>query len=167
MADTPLQRELRQKRPFRSPAQASALGLLRTADLITRSLARTIEPHGITLQQYNVLRILRGAMPEPMATLAIGERMIEQTPGITRLLDRLEAKGLIVRNRCKADRRQVHCHITPSGLALLEALDEPVHVIEEQLMAPLGRADQKALIALLDRIRSARPDPAPDHSSSD
>ncbi len=154
MTETSLQREIRQKRPFRSPAHESGLALLRTADLIARSLARTIEPHGITAQQYNVLRILRGASPEPMATLEIGERMIEQTPGITRLLDRLEAKGLVTRARCASDRRQVHCRITDAGLELLAALDDPVNEIGEAVMRPIGVAGQRQLITLLDKLRN-------------
>jgi DNA-binding MarR family transcriptional regulator len=155
VTDSQLQRELRQTRPFLSPAHEATLALLRTADLLTRALARTIEPHGITAQQYNVLRILRGAAPDPLPTLEIGERMIEQTPGITRLLDRLEAKGLVARNRCTSDRRQVHCHITDAGMALLAVLDAPVEALGEELMRPLGRTAQKELTALVDRIRSA------------
>jgi DNA-binding MarR family transcriptional regulator len=154
VTDTPLQRELRQSRPFRSPAHEATLALLKTADLITRTLARAIEPHGITAQQYNVLRILRGAAPDPLPTLEIGDRMIEQTPGITRLLDRLEAKGLVTRERCRSDRRQVHCRITDAGLALLADLDAPVDAIGEALMRPLGRAGQKELTTLVDRIRA-------------
>jgi len=155
VTDTPLQRELRQTRPFRSPAHEATLALLKTADLITRTLARAIEPHGITAQQYNVLRILRGAAPDPLPTLEIGDRMIEQTPGITRLLDRLEAKGLVTRERCRSDRRQVHCRITEAGLALLADLDAPVDAIGEELMRPLGRAGQKELTTLVDRVRAA------------
>ena len=86
-----LQRELRQRRPFQSPAHEAVLGLMRTADLVRRQAAALIEPHGITLQQFNVLRILRGAGGEGLPTLEVAERMIEQTPGVTRLLDRLEA----------------------------------------------------------------------------
>src|ERR1700750_2732984 len=101
----------RQKPPevFHSREQEATLGLLRTAAAIKRSLAQVIEPHGITPQQYNVLRILRGAGAEGIPTLTIGERMIEQTPGVTRLLDRLEAKGLVARCRGEDDRRQVLC----------------------------------------------------------
>src|SRR5215208_2200660 len=102
-----LQQEIRQSRPFRSRQQEAVLALLRTSDVVRRFLARIVEPHGITLQQYNVLRILRGAGEEGIPTLAIGERMIEQAPGITRLLDRLESKGLVRRSRCPEDRRQV------------------------------------------------------------
>src|SRR5207248_7233887 len=112
---------------FRSREQEATLGLLRTADAMKRSLAQVIEPHGITPQQYNVLRILRGAGPDGLPTLTIGERMIEQTPGVTRLVDRLERKGLVARTPCPKDRRRVFCKIITKGLELLQALDEPVN----------------------------------------
>ena len=152
---TLLQRELKQRRPFESPGHEALLGLFRTADAAGRVVAAAIEPHGITGQQFNVLRILRGAQPDPLPTLEIGERMIEQTPGITRLLDRLEAKGLVARNRCATDRRQVHCRITPAGLKLLDVLDGPVRDAGNAVMRPIGVAGQKQLVALLDRVRAA------------
>src|ERR1700741_49225 len=100
---------------FRSREQQATLGRLGTADPVKRSLAQVIEPHGIPPQQYNVLRILRGAGPEGLPTLTIGERMIEQTPGVTRLVDRLERKGLVARAPCAKDRRRVFCRITTKG----------------------------------------------------
>src|SRR2546423_12994912 len=112
---------------FRSREQEATLGLLRTADAMKRGLAQVIEPHGITPQQYNVLRILRGAGPSGLPTLTIGERMIEQTPGVTRLVDRLERKGLVARTPCPKDRRRVFCAITSKGLDLLKELDDPVN----------------------------------------
>src|SRR5215470_7514740 len=98
---------------------------MRTADLVRRHATALIEPQGITLQQYNVLRILRGAGADGLPTLEVADRMIEQTPGVTRLLDRLEAKQLVRRQRCPKDRRQHLCWITPKGLALLRKLDAP------------------------------------------
>ena len=90
-----LQQELKQRKPFQSVAQEALLGLMRTTDLMRRQVAAFVEPHGITLQQYNVLRILRGGGTDGVPTLEVAERMVEQTPGITRLLDRLEAKGFV------------------------------------------------------------------------
>src|SRR5229473_5817955 len=111
--------EIRQRRPFPSVAHEAIVALLRTADLVRRQVATLVEPHGITPQQYNVLRILRGAGEKGLPTLEIAERMIEQTPGITRLIDRLQTKNLVARERCLTDRRQVFCRITPAGLSLL------------------------------------------------
>src|SRR5687768_17692481 len=140
---------------FRSREQQATLGLLRTADAIKRSLAHLIEPHGITLQQYNVLRILRGAGPEGLPTLTVGERMIEQTPGVTRLVDRLESKKLVDRVPCPKDRRRVFCRITAEGLALLEELDAPVNQADAQAVSVLREDDLGTLIELLDRVRAA------------
>ena len=106
-----LREEIRQERPFDSPAQEATLALLRTTDLVRRRLAAVIEPHGVTLQQYNVLRIRRGAGADGLQTLEIAHRMVEQAPGITRLLDRLEAKRLVRREPPVGDRRFVICRI--------------------------------------------------------
>ena len=140
---------------FRSREQEAALGLLRTADAMKRSLAQVIEPHGITPQQYNVLRILRGAGPEGLPTLTIGERMIEQTPGVTRLVDRLERKGLVARTPCAKDRRRAFCRITTKGLDLLEELDDPVNRWDVRAVSVLPPSELDALITLLDRIRAS------------
>jgi DNA-binding MarR family transcriptional regulator len=140
---------------FRSREQEATLGLLRTADAVKRSLAQVIEPHGITPQQYNVLRILRGAGPEGLPTLTIGERMIEQTPGVTRLIDRLERKALVARTPCAKDRRRVFCRITTKGLDLLKELDDPINRWDTQAVSVLPPSELDALIDLLDRVRAS------------
>jgi DNA-binding MarR family transcriptional regulator len=150
-----LQDELKQSKPFESPSHEAMLGLWRTADHLRRVIARPMERNGITLQQYNVLRILRGAGPEGLPTLDIADRMIEQTPGITRLLDRLERKHLIARRRCPEDRRQVLCTISPAGLELLTALDAVVREAQYSVMSVLNQEETTFLIDLLERIRTA------------
>jgi DNA-binding MarR family transcriptional regulator len=140
---------------FRSREQEATLGLLRTADAVKRSLAQVIEPHGITPQQYNVLRILRGAGPDGLPTLTIGERMIEQTPGVTRLVDRLEKKALVARTPCPKDRRRVFCRITPKGLDLLKELDDPINRWDAQAVSVLPPSELDSLINLLDRVRAS------------
>ena len=140
---------------FRSREQQATLGLLRTADAMKRSLAQVIEPHGITPQQYNVLRILRGAGSDGLPTLSIGERMIEQTPGVTRLVDRLERKGLVARTPCPKDRRRVFCRITEKGLDLLKELDDPVNRWDVQAVSVLPPSELDSLITLLDRVRAS------------
>ena len=140
---------------FRSREQEATLGLLRTADAVKRSLAQVIEPHGITPQQYNVLRILRGAGPEGLPTLTIGERMIEQTPGVTRLIDRLERKGLVARTPCAKDRRRVFCRISTKGLDLLKELDDPINRWDSQAVSVLPPSELDSLIDLLDRVRAS------------
>ena len=148
-----LQRDLRQSKPFHSIAQEATLGLLRTADCVRRRLESVFEGSGITLQQYNVLRILRGGGDAGVPTLDIAERMIERAPGITRLLDRLEAKKLVRRARCGSDRRQVLCWLTPAGAKLLAELDAPVAAADIAAVSGLGAKQQAELVALLDRVR--------------
>jgi DNA-binding MarR family transcriptional regulator len=150
-----IQQEIRQGKPFRSRTQEALVALLRTVDVLKRAVAQAVEPHGLTLQQYNVLRILRGAKAEDLPTLEIAERMVEQAPGITRLLDRLEAKGLVGRARCQEDRRQVLCRITPAGLKLLAALDGPMDRADEAALGMLGARELDTLVAMLDRVRAA------------
>jgi DNA-binding MarR family transcriptional regulator len=149
-----LQREIRQKRPFRSTSQEAVLGILRTADVVRRFLARVLEPYDVTPQQYNVLRILRGAGDEGLPTLTIGERMLEDSPGVTRLIDRLVAKGLVTRARSTEDRRQVLCRIAPPGLDLLAQLDGLIDAQDDDALGMLAPDEQKELIRLLDRIRA-------------
>jgi DNA-binding MarR family transcriptional regulator len=153
-----LQRELRQNKPFQSEAQEAVLGLLRTADLMRRMITAVVEPHGVTMQQFNVLRILRGADAEGrdgVPTLDIADRMIERTPGVTRLLDRLEAKDLVRRQRCPKDRRQHLCWITPKGLAILQKMDETSARANEELMKGLRLKERETLIRLMEAVRAA------------
>lgn len=149
-----LQAELKQKRKFASDAQEAAVGIMRTSDVLKRHMAGVIEAYGVTMQQYNVLRILRGVHPGSLPTLEIGERLIEMMPGITRLLDRLEEKGFVRRERDAQDRRLVNCWITQTGLDLLAAMDEPVLLADEEFVKHLSKKDVRALIELLDRVRS-------------
>ena len=149
-----LQRELKQNKPFVQPTEDAAVALLRTADLVRRTLMAVIEPHGITLQQYNVLRILRGAGEAGLPTLEIAERMVEQTPGITRLIDRLEIKQFVERERSATDRRQVFVRITRSGLTLLTSLDQPIRDAEREALGVVSERQLAQLLALHDRARS-------------
>ena len=149
-----ISRDIKQKKPFPSKSEEAAVTLLRTADVLRRFIGTVIEPHGITSQQYNVLRILRGAGERGLPTLEIAERMIESTPGITRLIDRLETKKLVSRERCLTDRRQVFCRITPSGLSLLAALDAPMVEAADAALGVLKKTELASLIDLLDRTRA-------------
>jgi DNA-binding MarR family transcriptional regulator len=148
-----LQTEIRQNKPFPSPAQEAILALFRTSDLLERRLAQLVEPRGISLQQYNVLRILRGAGREGTPTLDIADRMIQKAPGITRLLDKLAAKRLVRRERCSEDRRQVLCWITDAGLRMLADLEQPLTKSGTRAMDPLTAIEQRHLIAMLERVR--------------
>lgn len=148
-----LQQELRQTRPFQSIYQEAALSVMKTADLLRRAFARRLEPHDVTPQQYNVLRILRGAGPSGLPTLAIGERLVEEAPGMTRLLDRLDGKSLVRRVRCEHDRRQVLCYLTPAGERLLAAIDPDIGGTDAELAAALSPAEAELLVELLEKLR--------------
>ncbi len=149
-----LRDEIKQTRPFHSAGHEGLVSILRTAAVVQRSLSAVIETHDITFQQYNVLRILRGAGDAGLPTLAIRDRMIDEAAGITRLLDKLEANGHVRRERCTPDRRQVLCQITPSGLALLAALDAPVHALEDAGVALLDGDHQRVVLELLGAVRA-------------
>jgi len=162
-----IQREIKQNRPFASRGQEAMVALLRTADVVRRTISRAVEPAGVTLQQYNVLRILRGAGAEGLPTLEIGERLLEQTPGTTRLIDRLVEKGWVCRHEGR-DRRQVLCAITPDGLSLLASLDGPVLAADSLLEeAGMTSSDLSRFVSLLDAVRSAHSAEAPDAVPAD
>ena len=128
--------------------EAVFLDLLRTSDVLSRRLAYILKNEDLSSNQYNVLRILRGA-PEGLACGEIGSRMISRDPDITRLLDRLEKRGLISRCREAQDRRTVLTRISPEGLKLLARLDEPVQQAHREQLGHLGRERLKALTELL------------------
>lgn len=150
-----VQAEIRQSKPFRSSAQEATIALLRTASVVSRALARVVEPSGLSLAQYNALRIIRGAGAGGIPTLAIRDRMIEEGTTITRLLDKLETAGLIRRERSLPDRRQVICHMTDAGRRLLEGLDPAVDDADETAMEALGDEELEDFIALLDAVRAS------------
>jgi len=150
-----LQDEIKQTRPFRSSAEEVVVSILRTAAVMQRNLAQVVEAHGITIQQYNVLRILRGAGEAGLPTLAIRDRMVEEAAGITRLLDKLEIAGHVVRERSTPDRRQVLCHITGKGENLINQLDAPMDAANQRAGALLDDEERRQLIELLGAVRAA------------
>ena len=137
------------------PEEAAFLEMLRTTDQLSRGLVPLLKAEELSPTQYNVLRILRGA-PEGLPCGEIGQRMITRDPDITRLLDRLEKRGLIARWRDSQDRRMVLARITPEGLKVLARLDEPMQQGHRKQLGHLGRERLKALCELL---RAARREP--------
>ncbi len=128
------------------------VSLWRTADLLSRSVEKVLKAGEVSPTQYNVLRILRGA-PEGLTCSEIARRMITRDPDITRLLDRLEKRGLISRCRETKDRRQVQTRISAEGLKLLAELDQPVAEIHRQQLGHLGREGLHCLQGLLEKAR--------------
>lgn len=151
----PSLRELIKQERFASPAEEAMLNVLVTYPWIMGELASIMSVHALTPAQYNVLRILRGAHPARVACSYIGERLLDPTPDVTRLLDRLDRAGLIHRRRGAADRRVVEVGITERGLERLAALDEPVRQLISRLMSSLDEAEQEQLSRLLEKLRSA------------
>jgi DNA-binding MarR family transcriptional regulator len=136
------------------PEEAAFLDLLRTTDLLSRGLVRVLKTEDLSATQYNVLRILRGS-PDGLLCGEIANRMITRDPDITRLLDRLEKRGLISRRRETKDRRMVMARITREGLKLLARLDEPVEEAHRKQLGHLGRERLRALSELLHAARTA------------
>jgi DNA-binding MarR family transcriptional regulator len=151
-----LQAEIQQKRPFRSLEEEVYLNVLRTADALLREVEQTLKPAGLSHTQYNVLRILRGAGSDGLGCGEIAERMLTRDPDITRLLDRLEARGLVTRSRERADRRVVKTCITAEGLRILKRLDEPMVEIHRRKLRHLKAGRLRLLVELLEQARKAR-----------
>ena len=162
-----LKEEIQQHRPFRSEEAEAALNIHKTSDVLQTRVAELLKPFGLSPTQYNVLRILRGAHRDHVegiggcrqgGTLACSEvarRMISRDPDMTRMLDRLEKRGLIARARDEMDRRVVCTRITEAGLELVNRLDDPVESLVRQQLGHLGSAKLRQLIDLLEEVRSA------------
>ena len=153
MAVTRLKDEIQQGKPFRSPAEEVFLNLLRTAEVLSSNVAGLLRPLGLSLPQYNVLRILRGAGPEGMSCNEIGERMVTRDSDITRLLNGLEKRKLARRARDASDRRVIRAVITPAGEQLATLLDGPIDELITSQLAHMKRADLRLLSDLLERAR--------------
>lgn len=145
--------EIKQTRPFSSLEQEAYLSLGRTWAVLEHATAEALKPHGITPTQYNVLRILRGAGENGLCRAEVMERMIARVPDATRLLDRMEAAGLIVRQRGREDRRFVTTRISAEGLRLLGELDGEVHDLHRRQFAALDAAGLRNLIEMLGHVR--------------
>ena len=148
-----LQAELKQQKPFESLEQEAALSIKRTAAEMDYRISEVLKPSGLTLTQYNALRILRGAGKAGLCRNEVRDRLIARVPDATRLLDRMEEMGLVVRAREGDDRRYVTSRITRAGLDLLEELHEPLIALEKELMGHLSPEKLRALIELLGDVR--------------
>jgi DNA-binding MarR family transcriptional regulator len=133
------------------------VALLQTADTLGQQAEQLLKAAGLTGAQYNVLRILRGAEPEGLPCRGIGDRMISHDPDMTRLLDRLEKRGLITRNRQTDDRRVIKTRITPQALSLLKTLDQPVRELHKRQFRHMSAARLKLLSDLLEEVRVRKP----------
>ena len=152
---SPLQVELRQQVPFRDPSHEALVGVARSASVLERAVACRLRPWHLSLAQYNVLRILQGAAPDGLPTLAIRDRMIDPAAAVTRLVDKLVQAELVARERVGSDRRQVLCRITAKGTALLAELDPIVTAVNTSVAQALSDEELREFNRMLDRIRGA------------
>jgi DNA-binding MarR family transcriptional regulator len=145
---------IKQTKPFVSTEEEAFLAVQRTASELNQGVAELLKPQGLTSPQYNVLRILRGAGDAGLACREIADRLVARDPDVTRLLDRMENQGLIVRARVRADRRVVTTRITAKGRELVTKLDKPVADLHLRQLGHLGQAKLQTLLALLDEART-------------
>ena len=148
-----LRDEIKQATPFERPEEETFVSISRTAAVLGHALGEAFKPHGITATQYNVLRILRGAGQGGLCRNEVRDRLIAQVPDVTRLLDRMEAAGLVSRERDEGDRRLVTTRITPAGLRLLDRLRAPVMEVQRRY---LGHMSAKQLATLTELLAIAR-----------
>jgi DNA-binding MarR family transcriptional regulator len=146
-----LEKEIKQHR-FSNQYHKALVNIIFTNNWITSQQAEILKPHGITMQQYNVLRILRGQHPNPATIKTIKERMLDKMSDASRIVEKLRTKGLVERNECSRDRRNVDALITQKGRDLLAKIDAPEHLLENRLTA-LDSEEIKNLNCLLDKLR--------------
>ena len=155
MSPKTLRDELKMGKPFKSVEEEAILSIARTAAILEHAGAEALKPFKLTITQYNVLRILRGAGDAGLCRNEVGERLVTKVPDVTRLLDRMEAAGLIVRQRGGEDRRFVATRITEKALKLLDKIDRELPAMHGRQLGHVGQKRLRELIALLEEVRAA------------
>lgn len=143
--------DIRQKE-FKSELHKATVNIIYTNSWLMQKMGDLFKPYGLTNPQYNILRILRGQHPEPATINLLIERMLDKSSNASRIVDKLELKGLVVRKQCPADRRAVDVFISEEGIELLKKIDSDMSKWEEQLFC-LSDEDLKVLNQLLDKLR--------------
>ena len=146
--------EIKQTKPWSSLEEEVALNVQRTAAVLEQALEETLKPHGITATQYNALRIIRGSGNRGISCQEAGTRMIRTEPDLTRLFDRLEARGMVVRSRSAKDRRLVLVCLSPAGIKLLASLDGVVTELHQRTLGPMGDRKLRQLRDLSEEARN-------------
>jgi DNA-binding MarR family transcriptional regulator len=162
-----LKAEIVQERPFASLEEEALLNLMRSSDFLHRAFHRETREWGVTSTQYNVLRILRGALPRGLTCAAIGSRMITAEPDITRLLARLKALKLIRQQRDRIDRRVVWTQISQAGLDLLRTMDPVIDRVPRELLEHMSKEQLTELIRLLELARKSNQETSAPKSEQD
>ena len=154
MATRKLQTDLKKRKGFDLPEQEVVVSVLRTNELYQYRFGQLFREYGLTQPQYNILRILRGE-GEKLPSLEIARRMIAVVPAITSLIDKLEKRELVKRERCKDDRRVWYVGLTAKGKKLLAAMDEPNIAMHKRLAGHLSESECTQLLGLLEKARKA------------
>lgn len=149
-----IETDIKQATPFKTPYHRLMVNLIYTGNWVADSQMRMLKPFGLTLQQYNVLRILRGQYPDPVKVSDITERMLDKMSNASRLVDKLVAKKFVQRTECPSDRRAVDVVITEQGLSLLKRLDIYQEQWSDLQKVKLSEEEAVSLSQLLDRLRS-------------
>ena len=152
MPSASLRQQLKKKGPFDSLEQEAMLSILRTSDLLENRLARLLREFDLTPSQYNAMRIMRGEAV-PMPCLEVAERMIQVAPAITRVVDQLVARGLVIKQQSGEDRRVYLVELTSSGTRLLKKLDEPIRSLHQSLLGHVSKADLQTINGILENAR--------------
>ena len=151
----PLQDDIQKKTPFQSSEEELFLNLIRTEAIVGGEIDCFLKDHGITEQQYNVLRILRGAAEEGgLPALEVGRRMVTRVPDISRMIIRLENQGWVERRRCDRDRRVIYIRLTKKGEQLAATLEQPLLAKLKETLGHLSENEKNQLITLLERARN-------------
>ncbi len=148
-----LAHEIRQTKPFASVEEEAFLNLGRTFQVLQEKVAGLLKEYQLTPAQYNILRILRGAAPQGLTCSQASDRMLTPDPDMTRLLDRMEARQLIERERSREDRRVVVTRITKTGLELASQIDRPLEDLLHRMLGGAGKGRLKDLIEILEMLR--------------
>lgn len=151
-----LREELKQTRPFPRRSAEAAVSVMRTAAILEHELNDVLKPSGLTLTQYNVLRILKGAGEKGLCGREVGERLVSAVPDVSRLLERMEDVGLISRERDATDRRHVTARLAEAGRRLLESVTPGLEAVER---ARFGRLSESALQAMITSLAHVRENP--------
>jgi DNA-binding MarR family transcriptional regulator len=149
-----LQQEIHQTKAIRLLEEEASLNIVRTADVLMAALTDLLKPYLLSPTQYNVLRILRGAGKDGASCKEIGQRLVARDPDITRLMDRLEQRGLVLRDRSREDRRVVRHRLTKAGLELTNDLDRPIEALHQKTMRHMKAEKLRDLVGLLEEIRA-------------
>jgi DNA-binding MarR family transcriptional regulator len=149
-----LEKEIRQSRAIRLLEEEASLNIVRTADVLMAKVMDVLKPYGLSATQYNVLRILRGAGAAGATCKDVASRMLTRDPDITRLMDRLDKRGLLTRDRAKEDRRFVTTRLTAAGLDMVDELDGPVERLHRKQMKHMKAGQLRRLVGLLEEVRS-------------